>query len=335
MIFRTFRFPLLAVLVCALIETVNALPRRGMMLAPRVYYEGTTTPIDLGTSQRILQDHINVLANNGANIVRLPIYFASVQNSTNWWIGLADAAYETCWARGVNLVIDFHWPGTLPNSTITNDDDFVRKWERFAAHFAGKAQDARMNIWYDLCNEPRASNWEALALRTAQAIRRYDTKSRIVYAYRGTTIPTSISTSYKPLSGISNQIAEFHFYNWNKLQLSFVKPPSPIQACGVDVWDGNYRYPDSLNSFTRTKMQEILTVVRNYGRNNNVPVYIGETAIFQGHPDASQFMADFTSVSDELGIHLTLHVFREDKVWNYECGPNVVWNTIINWMMRR
>lgn len=315
MAFKVPIIPLAIVLLCVLFGSADALPRRGMMLATQI------DAGNLGITQRAVQRDINAIADAGGNIVRLPVYFAW-QPSTNWWISLTNAAFATCYARGVNLVIDFHWPGTQANSTITDENDFVRKWERFAAYFAGKPRD-RMNIWYDLCNEPNGRNpsgWPAVALRAAQTIRRYDTQSRIVYAYQGVTIPSSISASFKPLTGISNQIVEFHFYNWNALQFDF---------SGSTV-----RYPDAMRSFTKAKMREALIRVRDFGNSHGVPVYIGETAIFQGHLDASQFLTDFTSTCDEMGIHLTLHAFREAIVWNYELNPNA-WNVITNWLRRR
>lgn len=307
--------PLAAICLCLLLGSADALPRRGMMLATQV------DAGNLGATQQVVQRDINAIADAGGNIVRLPVYFAW-QPSTNWWIGLADAAFATCHARGVNLVIDFHWPGNQPNSTITDESDFVRKWERFASHFAGKPRD-RINIWYDLCNEPNGRNpsgWPAVALKAAQTIRRYDTQSRIVYAYQGVTIPGTISSSFRPLTGISNQIVEFHFYNWNALQF--------------DLTGSAVRYPDVVRGFTKAKMQEILVKVRDFGNRYGVPVYVGETAIFRGHLDAPAFLTDFTSVCDEMGVHLTLHAFRESAEWNYELNPNA-WSVITNWLRRR
>lgn len=289
----------------------SALPRRGFMLSPAL-----NNPTQ--TEQEI--DH---LASLGANIGRLPIYF-SFEPSVDTWLNFTDLVYQRCNLRRVNLVIDFHHPSPgLLGSTIVDEDKFVENWGRFAQRFAN-IPGRRISIWYDLCNEPNHAEWARVALRAAQEIRRYDSHSAIVYAAKGTTTGPA-SSSFRPLSGITNQIVEFHFWDW----YSTVQSPSP----------NNYRYVGNAGSasstnYTLAQLQAKLESVRIFGVTYGVSVFIGEVGIYQGHRDAARFLRDFTNECDSKGIPLTVHAFREASVWNYELNPDA-WRILTVWLSRR
>jgi hypothetical protein len=248
------------------------------------------------------------IADLGGTIVRFPLYF-SFEPSLQVWFDRLEAAYAVSYPRSVILVIDIHHPSNLQSSTIPNVDDFVNKWSAIAQRFANRGR-----IWYDLCNEPQSRtpqniSWRDIAFRAAQAIRKYDTQNKIVFAAPGTT--TTPARSFAPLPGITNQVLQFHFYNWGRLQ-GGVTPAYP---------SGNY---------TQATLRGYLEEVRDAGRRHNMPVYIGEVAINRDHPNASRFLRDFTSLCDEFGIHLTIHAYREAGIWDYE-GTRT-WCVLENWL---
>ncbi len=276
---------------------------------------------------------ITRIADLGGTIVRFPLYF-SFEPSLQVWFDRLEAAYTISSQRGVILVIDIHHPTNSPDpaiqKTIQNIDDFVNKWSAIAQRFAN-----RRRIWYDLCNEPQSRTpqniaWRDVALRAAQAIRNYDGRNRIVFAAPGTT--TSSASNFRPLAGINNQILQFHFYDWIDVQC-----PSPYQEPVQNppvlkpqcTSERIASYP-SLNR-TREDLQRKLQQVANAGKNGGVPVYIGEVAIPYFHPNAPRFLRDFTSICDQLGIHLTIHAYREADIWNYENNPRA-WQILTSWL---
>lgn len=260
----------------------------------------------------------------GGTIVRFPLYF-TCQPDIQVWLNKLEAVYAVSNQHRVILVIDIHHPSPIPDptkcieqdSTIRDVDDFVNKWSVIAKQFANRGR-----IWYDLCNEPKPyayipNNkqiaWKGVALRAAQAIRKQDSRNTIVFAARGTT--TADANSITPLSGITNQVLQFHFYNWSALQFNLAP-----------------RYPSG--KYTRENLRRLLQGVSNAGKKHRVPVYIGEVAINKDHPNAPEFLRDFTSLCDQLGIHLTIHAYREAPLWNYENKPQA-WQVLTSWLQKR
>ena len=278
---------------------------------------------------RVFND-IKFLANQGADLVRFPIYFPYVP-SVNWWIEYASQASRECEKYGMTLVIDIHQPGNHESSEISDVTDFVKKWQRIASFFKGRG-----GIWYDLLNEPKSFvkpgvSWESVALKAANEIRKVDKITPIVYSSPGTT--TENAKNIRKLPGITKQILQFHFYDWRDLQMSDFAPN----------WA---RYGVVNAKYKRSDLRKRLEAVRDAGVRNNVPVYIGEVAIQQkdpnqsngngplneSHPDTSAFMYDFTNLCDGFGINLTIHAFNEDKTWDYQDEP--VWDIIWPWLGR-
>lgn len=293
--------------------TSNALPRRGFMLE--------TILIDIAGTQSA----VHAIADKGGNLVRFPIYFSTSYCDVACWMNFAEAVHTVANQRGLVMVIDFHHPGSCPVgslncSTITDENDFVAKWGMFAQRFANKPR-----IWYDLCNEPNHAEWSRVALRAAQEIRKYDTHNFIVYAAKGATTGPASSPSFRPLPGISNQIIEFHFWDWG----------TTVQSPFTNI-SSKYRYVGCAGStnYNLAQLQAKLEKVRRFGATHRVPVYIGEVGIYQGHQDAARFLRDFTTECDNKGIHLTVHAFRESPAWNYELNYNA-WRILTSWLRKR
>ncbi|MBK8465329.1 MAG: cellulase family glycosylhydrolase [Chloracidobacterium sp.] len=290
-----------------------ALPRRGFML--------DTLSINVAKAQH----DVNLIADDGGNLVRFPIYFSTSYCDVGCWLSFAEQVQAVANSRGIVTVLDFHHPGPCPPgsancSTITDENNFVAKWGLFAQRFANKSR-----VWYDLLNEPANSDWSRIALRAAQTIRAHDSHNAIVYAARGSTTSQASSSTFRPLPGISNQIVEFHFWDWWPT----------VQFYDPSV-SSRYRYVGSAGSasstaYTLAQLQAKLENVRRFGATHGVPVYIGEVGINRSHRDAARFLRDFTTECKTKGIHLTVHAFREADVWNYELNQDA-WRILTSWL---
>lgn len=268
---------------------------------------------NLGPSE-LTPQQIHLIANAGGDLVRLPCHFGRSPgfppegywfNDVGYWLNLADAAQQVCEQRGMVLVIAFQPRGLDFDAQGT--DDFVRAWQIFVERFSGR----QGRIWYELGNEVTHPAWRDIALRAAQAIRRFDTRHAIAFSPRGTT--TDPAATFTPLPGISNQILTFHYYDW------------------WDVQYGGVPYPSG--GRTRDILRQRLQRVADAGRRHGLPVYISEVAILQYHQNAPRFLRDFTSICDEFGIHLTVHAYREWDGWNYELNP-AAWSVLTAWLAR-
>ena len=253
-----------------------------------------------------MQQQIHYLHSLGADIVRFPIYVYAAPLDV--WLAKVDSILPVCQSAQMVLVLTLH-SGPAPHAPVESDPNFANWWGQISGHLRGQQQ-----IWYDLANEPQDPNWRQIALAAAQRIRASDTQNHIVFAPRGTT--TIPSSTTRPLDGIQRQIVTFHFYNW----WDAVQSPTATSP-----------YPSG--SYTKANMSALLSEVANFRTRYNVPVYIGEVAIRENHPNAPRFLRDFTDLCDQLDIHLTVHAFEEAPVWNYESNP-AAWLVLTTWLAR-
>ena len=256
----------------------------------------------LSSDIRTLSGDINRIADLGGSIVRFPIYLSRTYIPLSEWFRMLDVAYEVTSRRNMTLVIDLHHPSSVEGSVIQDADYFVSVWSQIAQRFS-----SRRRVWYDLCNEPeprtpQGLKWEDVALRAARAIRRYDTRHKIVYSHVSDRIYAL--KNFRPLPGISRQVLQFHFWNWKDDGIQSPEPPfSP--------------YPNG-NRFTKATMENRLRLVYDIGQKYGMPIYIGEVGISSQHPNAPRFLRDFLSLCDQFGFPVTIHAYREAPVWNYE-----------------
>jgi hypothetical protein len=302
----------------------------GILLQENAAWAGNHKGFQLCTLQadQMTVAQINTLANLGATMVRYPVYVNLYD--LNYWLPKLDVAANACLRKNVILVICIfpQIPEGNPVSAPGDPDAFVAAWTTIARRYGNWGG----HVWFDLCNEPNDPNWPAVALRAARAIRASDTRHSIIYPAFGTT--TATAPTIVPLPGISNQIIEFHFYDWAQ-DVQFYNIKLPVQPPSVPYPSAN-RTQDVL----RSRLQRVADVRSRYP---DVSVYIGEVAIPRWHPNAGRFLRDFTSICDDLQIHLTVHAFREAEVWDYEnfrvdnpvadppANPSV-WSSLTNWL---
>ena len=275
--------------------------RKGFMLNP---YRSETQ----------LQQDIDRLANLGANIVRWQISFYA-NPSVSYWLEKTDKVLGYCESRSMVLVIDFHYPTPgVKDFRIDNEADFVAKWRVFAERFKNRGK-----LWYDLANEPKNTNWRSIALNAARAIRSIDKRHPIVYTPRiGTSTP--LMRSVRPLPGIRRQILQIHFYDFPRIQ----DPEGKIEPHNLKGYPSSGR--------TKATLRRRLGYLRDAELRTGCRVFIGEVAIDRNHRNIARFFKDFLSITDEYGIDVTLHAYREAFHWNYEGTP--AWRRITNWLRR-
>lgn len=278
--------------------------RRGFMLASNV------------TQPQITASHVDFLADRGATMVRLPLYFGGAHPNLTTWFPLIDSVLAVAINRNVRVVIDFHWPSPgHTNSKITNPADFTARWQAVAHRYRNFPT---WLIWYDLCNEPSHPQWRQVAKNAALAIRAVDATHKIVFSPRGSAIGPVTLQQARPLQGISRQVVQMHFWDW--IGQGDVQCPSCVTPRA---------YPSSgrRRANLRNKI-EFLNLVRS---TYNVPVYLGEIGVPRWHPNAHKFLQHATTICRNNNIHCTLHAFREATVWNYEANP-AAWNVVLNWL---
>ncbi|MBK8183329.1 MAG: cellulase family glycosylhydrolase [Candidatus Competibacteraceae bacterium] len=232
----------------------------------------------------------------GGNMVRYPIYLTNDPNLTNW-INRIKTLLTTTEPKGMIVAITFLWPDrSVPGSEIHDVNQFVSDWGALATSLK-----KYKNVWYDLSNEPVNLNWEEIALNAAQRIRSIDSVHPIIYANPGAIIG-NVDKNYHPIPGISNQVLEVHFYDWNEMQ--FVN----------NVYYGT-------GDFTRKNLFSLLSKVSSTAKKYGIPGYVGEIAILNTNPSAAAFLRDATRFSSVLNLNLTIHAFRESSIWDYEQNP--------------
>lgn len=276
--------------------------RKGFMLAS-------------GNPTQVAQD-VAFLGDQGATMVRLPLYIGGV-SSMDYWFTMIDSALSVAQPRGMTVVIDFHWPSPgVQGSTITDPQDFTQRWASVAARYRNRPASA---VWYDLCNEPNHPQWRSVALSAAQAIRANDTVHPIVFSPVGGHRIRGGIKHCRPLPGISNQILQLHFWDW----FGDVQNPTVSER---------RRYPsgdDRTRADVVRKLERLKALEAEYG----VPVYLGEVGIGARHRDAPRFLQHVTNTCDRLGIHCTVHAYNEARVWEYRRNP-AAWDTLMAWLAK-
>jgi hypothetical protein len=295
---------------------VQGAPRKGFQLASLPAPGEATAQADA----RIVRD-IRDLSTLGANLFRFPVYYTHIDN-TPYWIERVHAALTACEQRSCALVIVFFIPMDSTRR-IPNREGFYTAWEAFATAFA-----RRGDLRYDLVNEPEDENWPQIALVAAQRIRRIDSRHTIIYPSRGIT--TAHAPTIKPLPGISNQMIEFHFYDWS-VQADDIQYYNPLAG----ETSNPPQYGGTTARRTKAELRARLERVAQCQQRTGTPCYIGEVAIPAYNPTAGRFLRDFTSLTDEFNIPCTIHAYREAAVWDYYARNPNAWNALREWLARK
>jgi len=235
-----------------------------------------------------------------------------------------DRFLPLCETLGIRVIIDLHTPpgaGASGQWALFQDklyqQKFIEIWDRLANHYKTKPA-----IWgYDLVNEPVEGknadgllDWHSLAGLVARRIRAIDPQHAIIIE-PGPSGGWGNLPFFEPID-VPGIVYSIHLYD-------------PLQFTHQGVMDGipvGQAYPGTVNGvlWNKAKLREDLEAVRQYQKDYNVPVYIGEFSAVRWAPDdsAARYLRDCIELFEEFEWDWSYHAFREWHGWNVELGPN-------------
>lgn len=240
-----------------------------------------------------------------------------------------DAMLPLCEKYGLYVALDLHSPpggeGTSggyagSDAGLFTDkacqDRFVKAWEGMASRYKGKKA-----IWgFDLANEPvedtwtgECDDWQALAERTAKAVRAIDPDRTLIVEPAEWGGPSGLR-NLVPI-GVPNVVYSVHMYL-----------PHEFTHQGVHGPSGPIRYPGEIGGkqWDKAALREALRPAIEFQTAYNVHIYIGEFSAIRWAPDQSAFryLKDLIEVMEELGWDWSYHAFREWTGWSVEHGED-------------
>jgi endoglucanase len=240
-------------------------------------------------------------------------------------LGKLDAALPICRQSGLYVVVDLHSPpgGKATSGGYTGSDDrlfsdpacqrrFVKVWEHIARRYQGTTA-----IWgFDLANEPveglveeGCDDWQALAERTAQAIRAIDPHRTLIVEPASWGGPDGFN-DLVPLT-VSNVVYSVHMY-----------VPHSFTHQGVFQAGREVRYPGPIDgqAWDKARLEAVLQPVIDFQKAYGVAIYVGEFSAIRWAPDQSAFryLKDLVDIFEEHGWDWSYHAFREWSGWSVE-----------------
>jgi endoglucanase len=231
-----------------------------------------------------------------------------------------DRLLPVCERNGLKVVLDLHTPpGGRDESSVDRvflekqyQTQFLNVWERIAKRYKNNTV-----IWaYDLLNEPGYRStakglltWQELAQKTARLIRTIDSRHKIIVeaAYGS---PTKMS-ALRPLSGVSGVVYSVHVY-----------APMSFTHQGIRDRPAGIQYP--ANGWDQDRLEKHLKEVRDFQKQYDVPIYVGEFSAVRWAPGDSgyQYLRDLIGLFDDYCWDWTYHAFRECDCWSVEHGSD-------------
>jgi hypothetical protein len=240
-----------------------------------------------------------------------------------------ESALPHCEKYGLRVVLDLHSPpGGKPTVSgyagsdgglFTNraaQDKFVEIWKRLARRF----RDSPVIWGYDLANEPvedevgeGCDDWQALAARTARAVREVDSRHAIIIEPTPWGGPESLP-ELEPLP-VPGMVYSIHVY-----------VPHEFTHQGVHNASTGLKYPGEIagRQWDKDQLRRVLQPVRDWQRDYGVHIYIGEFSAIRWAPDESayRYLKDCIELFEEYGWDWSYHAFREWNGWSVEHGTD-------------
>ena len=176
-------------------------------------------------------------------------------------------------------------------------------------------------IWgYDLANEPvedevaeGCDDWQALATRTARAVREIDSRHAIIIEPAPWGGPESLD-NLEPLP-VPGVVYSVHVY-----------VPHEFTHQGVHNESTGLKYPGEIagKRWDKEQLRRVLQPVRDWQRDYGVHMYIGEFSAIRWAPDDSayRYLKDCIELFEDYGWDWSYHAFREWNGWSVEHGPD-------------
>ncbi|OGV57543.1 MAG: hypothetical protein A2283_23280 [Lentisphaerae bacterium RIFOXYA12_FULL_48_11] len=302
----------------------HSLPRlRGTMISPSINEEGLKT---LGKDWN-------------ANLVRWqltrhgrPGEQSSDSDYEQWLekeLKKLDDALPLCEKYGIMVVVDLHSPpgGKNTQSGYVGSDDrlfsskdcqvrFIEIWQKMATRYKNSKA-----VWgYDLANEPvenfveaGCDDWQALAEKTAKAIRSIDQQKAIIIEPAAWGGPEGL----KDLMPIDdpNVVYSVHMYI-----------PHAFTHQGVHGQGKEFAYPGAINGkpWGKPDLEKALQPVVDFQKKYRAHIYIGEFSAIRWAPDNSayRYLKDLIDIFEANDWDWTYHAFREWSGWSLEHGQD-------------
>jgi endoglucanase len=305
-------------------------------------FKGHNLPRLRGTmiSGNISEESLKVLGCDwNANLVRWqltrhgrPGQPATIEDYDQWLEGelkRLDAALPLCEKYGIFVVVDLHSPpgGKATQSGYVGSDDrlftskmcqekFIDVWRMMAARYKNSKA-----VWgYDIVNEPvedlveeDCDDWQALAEKTAKAIRVIDPQRAIIIEPIPWGGPDGLK-DFIPID-VSNVVYSVHMY-----------VPGEFTHQGVHNQGKEFLYPGMINGkqWDKVKLEKALQPVIDFQRKFNVHIYIGEFSAIRWAPDNSayRYLKDLIDIFEANSWDWSYHAFREWSGWSVEHGSD-------------
>lgn len=282
-------------------------------------------------------EDLQTLATWNANLIRWQFYYwmnpdhpeqrldlAAYDRWLGETIAEVDRFLPLCEKLGLRVVIDLHTPPGGSDAgqwelfkDTAYQQKFIEVWDRLANHY--KDQPA---VWaYDLVNEPVEGkvsdglrDWRTLVEFVARRVRAIDSKKAIIVE-PGPHGGWGNLPFFEPLN-VPGIVYSVHMYEPMLFTHQGVLGGMPAGVTYPGVIDGQ--------TWNIGKLRRVLAPVRDFQRDYNVPVYIGEFSAARWAPDGSagRYLRDCITIFEDYGWDWSYHAFREWHGWNVEFGPD-------------
>ena len=256
------------------------------------------------------------------------------------------------WAEEVGIYVVIHFrtgPGRNEGAILLEGEPRFDVWRDQAAHdawvemwrfTAERYRDSPVVVGYDLMVEPHPNtlvdpdtelepqavqaqlagtlmDWNAFAAEITTAIREVDPETPIIVNSIGWASVDWFSV-LEP-TGDPRTVYSLHAYD-------------PDVYIIQEEGRTTVRYPDTVNDygerirFDRAWLEAYYGPAREFARQHNVPIYVGEFGAVRWVPDAEAFLRDQTELYEQFGWNYAVYVWRGDEPYfdgfNLEFGPD-------------
>ncbi len=294
---------------------------RGVMYGP------TCRPDDLRNLARVWK----------ANMVRWQLNWEPMNQAEQWAIDLkafdnwlqgalkqCDDGVRICREEGILVLVDLHCPpgGRAEGGTCRlfqdkkYQDYFLEIWPTIALRY----KDAPNVYAFDLLNEavegavaPGLMNWRDLATEATRRIRAVDPDRAVVFE----PSPWGAAAGFDALEPLPLEkvIYSFHMYE-------------PFQFTHQTLYNnpGDVVYPGMIAGqiWNRSRIVEAFSPVREFQKEFNVQIYVGEFSAIRWAPgdSACDWLRDVIDQMEEYKWDWSYHAYREWDGWSVEHGPD-------------